>query len=58
MGESNTLAVNVTGNDNTAVGLNALAANTDNQNVAVGSGVLQNYVSGGGQHVAVGYQAL
>jgi trimeric autotransporter adhesin len=56
---SNALTSNTDGSNNTAVGCNALAANTDNEMTAVGSGALQNFINaGGGQSVAVGYNAL
>ena len=57
------LELNTTGNDNTAVGCNALAHSNDSEQIAVGSGALQNYTisvggQGTGQNVAVGFNAL
>lgn len=54
---TNCLSVNTLGTDNTAIGYNALAANTDSQNTAIGSGALASIVSGK-FNTAVGYNAM
>lgn len=59
---TNALSANNTPSDNTAIGFNALAINTQNAdtgalNTAVGSGALAN-LNGGNNNTAVGYNAL
>ena len=53
---SSALASNITGTNNTAIGVNALAQNTANDNTAVGASALQVNTTGV-RNVAVGVQA-